>query len=90
MIGRRDRRISFNNKGALFVNGPQYENYCLHLLKNFAFSKEADLSIITNTPFEKDPTLRFKGEKLTSLMMKKLLSEFLKELLPSTLNKNYK
>jgi hypothetical protein len=38
-VGRRDRRVSFNDKGALFLNGPQYENYCLHLLKNFAFSR---------------------------------------------------
>jgi len=52
-MGRRDRRVSFNDKGALFLNGPQYENYCLHLLKKFAFSRDTDLSIIENTPFEK-------------------------------------
>jgi hypothetical protein len=46
--------------------------------------------MITNTPFNNDPTLRFKGEKLTSIMMKKLLSEFLKELLPTKLSQNYK
>ena len=39
-LERRDRRVSFNDKGALFVRGPQYENYCLHKLKMFAFSKE--------------------------------------------------
>jgi len=24
MIGRRDRKVSFNGKGAIFLNGPQY------------------------------------------------------------------
>jgi hypothetical protein len=49
---RRDRRVSFSGKGgAVFMNGPQYENYALHKLRIFAFSKSTDLTVITNSPF---------------------------------------
>ncbi len=82
--------MSFNGKGAVFLNGPQYENYALHKLRIFAFSSSTDLSSIKNAPFEWDSSFKFKGEVLTNSQLKKLLSEFLKELLPSVLPVDYK
>ena len=67
-MGRRDRRVSFNNKGVLFLSGPQYENYTLHKLRIFAFSRGTDLSLIEGHP------LSWQGRPLTSPMMKKLFS----------------
>lgn len=47
----RDRKVSFNDRGALFLKGPQYENYALHKLKIYAFSSTTDLNLIKNSPF---------------------------------------
>lgn len=71
---RHERRVSFNCKGTLFLNGPEYENFALHKLKMYAFSKSTELLLINNSPFEKSPTFQVEGKALSSLQIKKLLS----------------
>lgn len=48
---KRERKVSFNGKGAIFDHGTEHDNYPLHKLKIFAFSKEVDLSEIVGSPF---------------------------------------
>ena len=85
-----ERRVSFNGKGAVFLNGPQYQNYALHKFRIYAFSRETDLELINNSPLESNSKLKSKGRRLSSTEMKKLISQFLKRLLPQHLPPNYK